>query len=63
MVRRGKSKRRDLRFQGIIMKSATEDGGSTMEKKNGEEWNTDGKREWRDRLIKRYTDMEMGIVK
>lgn len=34
MVRRGKSKRRDLRFQGIIMKSATEDGGSTMEKKN-----------------------------
>lgn len=45
------------------MKSATEDGGSTMEKKNGEEWNTDGKREWRERLIKRYTDMEMGIVK
>lgn len=32
-------------------------------RKTGGEWNTDGKREWRERLIKRYTDMEMGIVK
>lgn len=35
MVCRGKSKRRDLHFQGIIRKCAPEEERSTMEKKNG----------------------------